>query len=751
MPQEVLPGVGREEIPAELSFGGTVDRVIFHNADNGFSVLSVSPDASDAGRRGIPRQKFTCVGLCPNVQGGMKLKFFGQWTENSKYGRQFRFSRTEEDIPTSENSLISYLSSGLIKGVGPDLAARIVAAFGQDTVNILDNEPEKLRKVKGVGPKKYEGIVESWKEHRSLSDLMQLLQPLGISPAYGIRIFRAYGSDSVAVVRENPYRLAMDIKGIGFLTADRLAERLGTIAKDSELRMQAGVLYTLQMASENGDVFLPGSVLRKRAAEQLGADEDAVAGAIDSLVLDNRVVVEEMFGEDGEKSGDSAVYLSSFHTYESKTAFYLERIKQVPATVCFKNIEGQIAEALKELPYRLSDEQVAAVHMAAESKIMVLTGGPGTGKTTIIRAILSLYRQVTQRILLAAPTGRAAKRMSESTGMEAKTLHRLLEFNPVEGEFCRNEDQPLGCDLLIVDEASMMDVMIFYFLLKAVPSGCVVIFVGDIFQLPSVGPGSVLSDIIESGTVPVAQLSFIFRQGHGSDISENAHLINNGQVPCLANPVDRKTDFYFMGADDPDTAADLIVQLVSRRLPEHYGLNPFTDIQVLTPMHKGSTGSDSLNEMLQAALNPNGLEIRKGERRFRLGDKVMQIRNNYDKDVFNGDIGRIDSLNPSEKTLQVKYDDMTVSYDFSDLEELVPAYAISIHKSQGSEYPCVVLPLLTSHYIMLKRNLLYTAITRGRKLVVIVGQRKAVEIAVKVTETHNRYTQLAWRLREYRD
>ena len=355
MPQEVLPGVGREEIPAELSFGGTVDRVIFHNADNGFSVLSVSPDASDAGRRGIPRQKFTCVGLCPNVQGGMKLKFFGQWTENSKYGRQFRFSRTEEDIPTSENSLISYLSSGLIKGVGPDLAARIVAAFGQDTVNILDNEPEKLRKVKGVGPKKYEGIVESWKEHRSLSDLMQLLQPLGISPAYGIRIFRAYGSDSVAVVRENPYRLAMDIKGIGFLTADRLAERLGTIAKDSELRMQAGVLYTLQMASENGDVFLPGSVLRKRAAEQLGADEDAVAGAIDSLVLDNRVVVEEMFGEDGEKSGDSAVYLSSFHTYESKTAFYLERIKQVPATVCFKNIEGQIAEALKELPYRLSD------------------------------------------------------------------------------------------------------------------------------------------------------------------------------------------------------------------------------------------------------------------------------------------------------------------------------------------------------------------------------------------------------------
>jgi len=749
MPQDALPGGAAGETPSELSFGGTVDRVIFHNADNGFSVLSVIPDSADAGRRGIPRQKFTCVGVCPNVQGGMKLTFHGGWTQNSKYGRQFRFSHTEENIPSNENGLICYLASGLIKGVGPDLAERIVAAFGADTVRILDTEPERLKKIKGVGPKKYDDIVASWKKHRSLSDLMQLLQPLGISPAYGMRIFKAYGSESVDIVRSNPYRLAMDISGIGFLTADRLAERLGTIAKDSVLRMQAGVMYTLQQASESGDVFLPGSVLRKKAAAQLGVDEAAIDEAVDSLVLDNRVVVDEMHGGEGEEQ-ETAVYLTSYHTYESKTAFYLERIKQVPANVHFKNLEVQIAKAVAEQPLRLSEEQVSAVHMAAENKVMVLTGGPGTGKTTIIRAILSLYRQVTQRILLAAPTGRAAKRMSESTDMEARTLHRLLEYNPVEGEFSKNEDQPLGCDLLIVDEASMMDIMLFYFLLKAVPSGCVVIFVGDIFQLPSVGPGAVLSDIIESGTVPVAQLNSIFRQGRGSAIIENAHLINNGEVPCLENPVDGESDFYFMGVDDPEAAADLVVQLVSRRLPEHYRMNPFTDIQVLTPMHKGSVGSDALNEMLQAALNPNGLEIRRGERRFRLGDKVMQIRNNYDKDVFNGDIGRIASVSPEEKSLMVSYDDMNVTYEFSELDDLVPAYAISIHKSQGSEYPCVVIPLLSSHYIMLRRNLLYTAITRGKKLVVIVGQRRAVEQAVGVTETHTRFTQLAQRLREYR-
>ena len=766
-PVQPAPGPAAEE--QELAFGGTIDRVIYQNAENGYAVLCVVPDAKYAGRGGFPKDKLTCTGTLPNPQGGMKIAFTGRWVETRKFGRQFAFTSYEEQIPTSEAGLVAYLSSGLVKGVGADLARRIVKAFGKDTVRVLDTEPDSLLKVKGVGKKNIEMIKESWAEHRSMSDLMQALQPYGISPAYGLRIFAEYGSESLEVVRANPYRLAMDIRGIGFVIADKIAMKLG-VEGDAPLRVQAGCLYVLQQASESGDVYMPQSRLLDQARKTLGVGEEAILDALRKLEADDRVCIEELGSspsgepatgfeddaeddaEDGGESGapcaEKAVYLKMYYTCECKTGFYLARLMRMPMSVAFTDRVDQVAKAVNRQPIRLSPEQVGAVNLASRSKVMVLTGGPGTGKTTIIKAIISLFLSATsrKRIFLAAPTGRAAKRMSEATDMKAKTLHRLLEYNPQTHGFSRNEDTPLECDLLIVDEASMMDIVIFYYLLKAVPPGACVIFVGDIFQLPSVGPGAVLQDIIDSKALPVAMLSQIFRQSDASDIALMAHQIKEGQLPRLQNPRDGKTDFYFMRQDEPEAASQLIVDLVKRRLPAHYGWDPLADIQVLTPMHQGIVGAENLNRLLQEALNPNGLEMARGERRFRVGDKVMQTRNNYDLDVFNGDIGIVVQARVDVKELVVDFDGEEKTYQAADLDELVPAYAISIHKSQGSEYPCVVIPIMTTNFVMLRRNLLYTGITRGKKLVVIVGQPRAMEIAVARNETSARCTRLAERL-----
>jgi len=766
-PVQPAPGPAAEE--QELAFGGTIDRVIYQNAENGYAVLCVVPDAKYAGRGGFPKDKLTCTGTLPNPQGGMKIAFTGRWVETRKFGRQFAFTSYEEQIPTSEAGLVAYLSSGLVKGVGADLARRIVKAFGKDTVRVLDTEPDSLLKVKGVGKKNIEMIKESWAEHRSMSDLMQALQPYGISPAYGLRIFAEYGQQSLEVVRANPYRLAMDIRGIGFVIADKIAMKLG-VERDAPLRVQAGCLYVLQQASESGDVYMPQSRLLDQARKTLGVGEEAILDALRKLEADDRVCIEELGSspsgepatgfeddaeddaEDGGESGapcaEKAVYLKMYYTCECKTGFYLARLMRMPMSVAFTDRVDQVAKAVNRQPIRLSPEQVGAVNLASRSKVMVLTGGPGTGKTTIIKAIISLFLSATsrKRIFLAAPTGRAAKRMSEATDMKAKTLHRLLEYNPQTHGFSRNEDTPLECDLLIVDEASMMDIVIFYYLLKAVPPGACVIFVGDIFQLPSVGPGAVLQDIIDSKALPVAMLSQIFRQSDASDIALMAHQIKEGQLPRLQNPRDGKTDFYFMRQDEPEAASQLIVDLVKRRLPAHYGWDPLADIQVLTPMHQGIVGAENLNRLLQEALNPNGLEMARGERRFRVGDKVMQTRNNYDLDVFNGDIGIVVQARVDVKELVVDFDGEEKTYQAADLDELVPAYAISIHKSQGSEYPCVVIPIMTTNFVMLRRNLLYTGITRGKKLVVIVGQPRAMEIAVARNETSARCTRLAERL-----
>ncbi len=749
-----------------VTLSGTLERVVFHNEENGYTVLRLQPDSplplpsrvTGAPSRGISRDPVTCVGHMLTPQTGVHIRVQGRWVTNQRFGRQVQFSSVEEVLPTTSEGIRLYLASGLIKGVGKEMAGRIVEKFGTDTIRILDEEPERLREVRGIGKKSLEAIRESWAEHRGIRDLLLFLQPHGITPAYAVRIYRAYGADALAVVRENPYRLAMDIHGIGFVTADAAASKLG-FAPDSPLRVQAGILYILQKSTDEGNVYEPQNRLVEEAASRLDVAPEQVLKGIRALEADERLVREwpdqpaplpagdgqAAVAPDASEEGP-CIYLKRYYHCESKTAFYLQRLLHSPKAVRFSDVDALVDKVAGELSMTLAPEQLEAVRTAARSKVMVLTGGPGTGKTTIIKAIIRLFGEVRARILLAAPTGRAAKRMAETSCREARTIHRLLEYSPKEDGFARNEDNPLACGLLVVDEASMMDILLFYHLLKAVPLGATLVLVGDVHQLPSVGPGNVLADIIASGAVPVVRLTEIFRQSAQSEIICNAHLINRGQVPPLEWRKDRLADFYFIHEDDPQKVADLVVDLVRNHIPRRFGLDPVDDIQVLTPMRRGAVGVEALNHRLQEALNPHGLEVRRGERAFRLHDKVMQVRNNYDKDVFNGDMGRIVFLDGTERTLSVSFDERVVPYDFDELDELTPAYAISIHKSQGSEYPAVVIPLMRQHYMLLQRNLVYTGVTRGKKLVVLVGESRALHMAVKNNRTHRRYTRLALRL-----
>ncbi|MDR3362101.1 MAG: ATP-dependent RecD-like DNA helicase [Desulfovibrio sp.] len=717
-----------------VNLTGTLERIIFHNAENGYTVLRLLPAAADAGKR----EPVSCVGHMINPRAGVQIRLAGRWVNNARFGRQVVFDKSEEVLPATTESIRLYLSSGLIKGVGEGVAGRIVEVFGADSMRVLDEEPEQLLKVRGIGRKTLARIRESWQEHRGMRDLMLFLQPHGITASYAVRIYKTYGSDALEVVRENPYRLAMDIHGIGFVTADAAAAKLG-FARDHPLRVQAGVLYALQKSTDDGNVYLPEEKLLDLAQVQLDVPPEQVEDAIAALETDERVVREEANGEVG-------VYLSRYHHYESKIAFYLQRLIHSPKSANFADAASVVDAVAGALPITLAPEQMEAVRTAARSKIMVLTGGPGTGKTTIINAIIRLYTESRARILLAAPTGRAAKRMSEACGHEARTIHRLLEYSPKDDGFIRNEDNPLACGLLVVDEVSMMDTLLFYHLLKAVPLGATLVFVGDMHQLPSVGPGNVLADIIASEVVPVVELVEIFRQSAESSIISNAHSINKGVVPPLESSRERLSDFYFIHQNDPEKAADLIVDLVCRHIPRRFGLNPVEDIQVLAPMHRGAVGAGAMNALLQTALNPNGFEARRGDKVFRLRDKVMQIRNNYEKDVFNGDMGRIVFIDATERVLSVNFDERVVLYDFNELDEIVPAYAISIHKSQGSEYPAVIIPVMMQHYILLQRNLIYTGVTRGKKLVVLVGEARALQMAVRNNKTRKRFTRLAQRL-----
>ena len=720
---------------------GQIERVTFYNEENGYAVLKMQVNGYT--------EPVTVVGCFAKPAVGEVLKMQGEWTSHPRFGEQFKATAAETVTPSTTGGIERFLSSGLIKGIGPAVAARIVEHFGDDTLRVLDEESYRLMEVNGVGPKTIEMIKASWVEQKEIREVIVFLQSYGVATGYALRAWKQYGILTLQVLKENPYRLATDIYGIGFLTADKIASSLG-FATDSPVRVRAGILHVLTNFVSDGSVYVPVDELIKAAAELLGISAELAEEGVEQARLAEEIAV-EWFKNDKDED-DLAVYLPAFHYAEEHSAKKLLELISTPYNRQYVDADTAVSWAESELDIKFADAQRETVKAAINSQIMVITGGPGTGKTTLIRAILKLREANGYTVFLAAPTGRAAKRMSEATGHEAKTIHRLLEYigtGKENGDFLRNEKNPLECDLLIVDEASMIDQILFYHLLQALPSKASLILVGDVNQLPSVGAGNVLADIIESGVCHVAELSEIFRQSQESRIIVNAHRINNGKMPLVDEDYAAGLkDFYIIQQDDPEKTLDTIRTLVTEKIPQRFNFNPLTDVQVLTPMHKGSAGTIKLNEELQKLLNKTGgASVQKMGRTFREGDKVMQLKNNYDKDVYNGDIGVVYSVNGEAEQMIVKMDNGLVSYDFGELDELVHAYAISIHKSQGSEYPAVIIPFLTQHYVMLQRNLLYTAVTRGKKLVIIVGSPKAIAMAVHNDKTGKRWTRLAERLK----
>ena len=694
-----------------------VERITYENEVNGYTIIKVRAKSYN--------DLVTVVGNMSSVTVGSVLSLQGEWKMDSKYGRQFVAAAWEETLPATVFGIEKYLGGGLVKGIGPKFAKRIVELFQEDTLRIIEDEPGRLLEVEGIGSRRVEMIKKAWQEQNEIKNIMIFLQDHGVSAALATKIYKQYGNDSVAVVRENPYRLADDIWGVGFKTADTLAAKMG-IDKDSFIRCRSGILYTLGELSNEGHCYAEQEQLVKTAVELLGIDEAKIAETLEYMRAEKDVITE-----------DDSNYLPPLFFCEQGAA---RRVQEIMAAPRAKRIN--IREVSSDLRYDAA--QLEAIQCAADAKFMTLTGGPGTGKTTVTKGIIRLFELNGFQILLAAPTGRAAKRMTETTGKPAKTIHRLLEYKPPQG-YQKNEDAQLEGDVLIVDEASMIDIVLMYNLLKAVPPHMTVILVGDIDQLPSVGPGNVLRDIIDSGVVPVVRLTKIFRQAAGSMIIQNAHRINRGDFPVLNSG--RQSDFFYMEGENA-ALPDLIVELCSKRLPCAYRADPIRDIQVLCPMQRGDTGAANLNAVLQEALNKSHLSLRRGGVEYRLGDKIMQIRNNYDKDIFNGDIGSVTKIDIEERTLEVTFDGRPVLYELSETDELVLAYACTIHKSQGSEYPIVVMPLTMSHYVMLERNLLYTGITRAKKVLILLGEKRAIAMAVKNNNVTRRNTRLAERLRD---
>ncbi|CAM2061545.1 ATP-dependent RecD-like DNA helicase [Desulfovibrionales bacterium] len=725
---------------ASLKLSGSIERITYANPENGFTVVRLKVKGQ--------RHLVTAVGFIAQAVPGQIVTIVGYWKTDKRYGVQFHFQECHVVLPATTTGIRLYLGSGLVAGLGHKYADRIVNYFGDATLEVLDMHSERLTEVPGIGKKRLKQIITAWQEHQELREVMLFLQSYEVSVAYAVRIFRFYGKKALAVVQTNPYRLALDISGIGFLTADRIAQQLG-FARDCDLRVEAGIFYILTTMADKGHVFMPMDKLIAQSDITLGLDlADPVVGealriAFSNLELDRLIVTEDL----GQPLG-TGVYLAPFHVAERGIAARLQLLATAPRTVNPGEVETAIVRFQTEQGLILAYQQAQAIYLAAASKVLVVTGGPGTGKTTILKAVLRTYVSAGVEVMLAAPTGRAAKRMAEATGMEAKTMHRLLEFSPTSGCFERNEDNPLPCGLLVVDEASMLDCIITYHLLKALPVGATMVLVGDVNQLPSIGPGNVLADVIESNTVPVVRLTEIFRQAKESAIIMAAHAINAGRIPYLESSRERFSDCYFIRREDPEEAARLIVELVQQHIPRRFGLDPIADVQVLTPMHRGAVGTESLNARLQEALNPQFSAMTFGGRTFRLGDKVMQIRNNYDKDVFNGDLGQITAVDSEASVLKVCFCGREVGYEATDIDEIMTAYAVSIHKSQGSEYPAVVVPVMLQHRIMLQRNLIYTAVTRGKRLVVLVGTKQALAMAVRNVHSNRRYTWLAHRLVE---
>ncbi|GJD96055.1 SF1B family DNA helicase RecD2 [Methylobacterium iners] len=712
--------------PQRETLAGTVERVTFHNAESGFCVLKVQA----RGRRDL----VPVIGHAPAIGAGEWITATGLWLSDRQHGLQFKAETLKVTPPTGAEGIEKYLASGYMRGIGPAMAKRIVAAFGEGTFEIIEAEPDRLKEVAGIGPTRAARLVAGWAEQKAVREIMLFLHAHGVGTARAVRIFKTYGHDAITVMTEDPYRLARDIRGIGFKTADAIAMKLG-LTQDAPQRLRAGISYALQTATDEGHCGLPVADLVKLATELLGVEAVLIRSALID-VLDTGDVVQDIIGD------KACIFLSGLHAAERVIAERLTRRGQGRPPWPEIDLAKALPWAEGKSGKTLSPSQAEAVRLVLGAKLAVVTGGPGVGKTSTLDTILRILTAKGTRVLLAAPTGRAAKRMSEQTGLEAKTIHRLLEIDPKHGGFSRNEDNPLDCDLMVVDETSMLDVPLMNALTKAIPERAGLLLVGDVDQLPSVGPGQVLADIIASGCVPVARLTEVFRQAAESRIVVNAHRINAGKMP---EPVLRgvESDFHLIEIDEAEAGLTTLIEVVTRRIPARFGLDPVRDVQVLTPMQRGVLGARNLNHALQAVLNPNpATSVERFGWRFSPGDRVMESQNDYDREVFNGDLGTVARIDEEEGAVIVAFEGREVVYPFGELDTLVPAYATTIHKSQGSEYPAVVIPITTGHWTMLARNLLYTAVTRGKRLVVLIGQRKAIGIAVRGGNMKPRWTKL---------
>ncbi|MBW8874843.1 MAG: ATP-dependent RecD-like DNA helicase [Acidobacteria bacterium] len=716
---------------APTTLEGVLERIVFSNEENAWTVARLSVPGH--------RDLVTAVGSLLGVQPGENLRLTGAWIQDPKYGKQFKVTSYATVTPATVGGIEKYLGSGLIRGIGKVMAARLVACFGLETLDVIENRPDRLVEVEGIGPKRSREILRAWAEQREIKEVMIFLQSHGVSTHYAIKIYKAYGPRATELVRENPYRLATDIYGIGFKTADKIAAALG-VPPTAPQRLEAGSLYLLGQGADRGHVYLPRKSLLEEAEKLLGASPALVEQAVAALAETEQIVLEPLASAE-----EQAVFLKSLHAAESGVAARLRALLVQPPLPLEIDVDRALDWFERSEKIELARQQRQAVRAGLTRKVLVITGGPGTGKTTLVRGLVKILERKRQKVLLAAPTGRAAKRLAEATGAEATTLHRLLELDPKTRQFVRNREHPLSCDLLIVDEASMLDTILANHVLRAVPDHGRLILVGDVDQLPSVGPGRVLADLIRSTAVEVVRLTEIFRQAERSLIVVNAHRVNQGMMPVLES-VDSDGDFFFIERPQPEELVETVAQLVSRRIPAKFGLDPVEQIQVLTPMNRGPLGTENLNTVLRELLNPQGVEVTRGGRTLRVGDKVMQVRNNYDLEVFNGDIGRIVAVDEVDQLVTVALDGREVVYDPGSLDELVLAYACSIHKSQGSEYPCVVIPLHSTHYVMLQRNLLYTALTRAKRLAILVGEERALRIAVGNRRVRARFTRLAERL-----
>lgn len=710
----------------EVTIEGILERIAYVNEENNFTVAKL--------RTKDGRNPITIVGNLPAVTPGESLRVTGKWVVNKRFGEQFKVQSYLSITPSTLSGIERYLGSGLIKGMGPVMARRLVEQFGLETLDIIEHEPDRLLEIEGIGEVRLERIKQAWKHQKGIKEVMIFLQSYGVSASFATKIYREYQNKTIPVIKENPYRLATDVYGIGFKTADKIAQNLGIDPK-SQIRAEAGILYILTELTEEGHVYYPESELVEKAIWALDIDREIVTSALANLESNDRIVIK-----------NNSVYLKALYTAEEHVAQKLNELLNTPKIPFHINTEKAIRWIQGETGLELAERQKLAIQKAMNEKILIITGGPGTGKTTIVNSIIKILEKMRLRICLAAPTGRAAKRLSEATGREAKTIHRLLEYSPKEKAFRRNEQNTLAVDVVVIDEASMIDVLLMNHLLSAIPSHATLILIGDIDQLPSVGPGNVLKDIINSRKVEVVTLNEIFRQAESSLIVVNAHRINRGEFPHIELESKKLSDFYFIPKDEPEEVLKTIKELCYKRIPQTFGLNSLDDIQVLSPMHKGIIGVVNLNHELQALLNPYGEHIAKGVRKFRINDRVMQVRNNYEKEVYNGDVGRIIGIDEEQGEIIVRYETRMVSYTYSDLDELVLAYAVSVHKSQGTEYPAVIIPILPQHYVMLQRNLLYTGITRGKKLVVLVGSVKAIYMAIRNDKVQMRYSNLAKRL-----